>query len=266
MGAVQARTITLRAFRGMDSLSGELRVVGGSRRRRGVRRQERQASCKSLEGKTGFGATCEATAGGSAHTSAARAADRETDASLAEPKAEPAGRASKREELSTREGNATRRKPQRGRARKGKSEDAGLKARHYKRKTAKTRKARGKPKKEPKDKPKDKSEDKAKDKKEENVGTKSGGGGGEAIESLWEERACLDGGPELPEDGPGFVDAVNAHIDLVRTVELLLRGRDEKSSKSLVELLLEMKYGEDLRAGVARMRPAIDVAPQAMQE
>lgn len=39
---------------------------------------------------------------------------------------------------------------------------------------------------------------------------KSDGGGGELIESLWEERSMLDGGEELPTDGPAFVDAVNA--------------------------------------------------------
>jgi len=75
-----------------------------------------------------------------------------------------------------------------------------------------------------------------------------GKGGGGAVESLWEERSMLDGGDPLPKDGPGFVDSVNDYIDLVRTTELLLRDQDAKSSKSLLELLLEMKYGSDARA------------------
>lgn len=78
-----------------------------------------------------------------------------------------------------------------------------------------------------------------------------GKGGGGPVESLWEERSMLDGGDPLPKDGPGFVDSVNDYIDLVRTTELLLRDQDAKSSKSLLELLLEMKYGSDARAALA---------------
>ena len=47
----------------------------------------------------------------------------------------------------------------------------------------------------------------------------------------------------------GFVDAVNVNIDLIRLTEILLRGTDEKSSKSLLERLLEMGYGKNARGG-----------------
>jgi hypothetical protein len=192
MGQTKPITITMLAFRRMDTFSGEMRVVSGSRTRRGVRRHGRRASCKSPEELAGTDAACGAAAGESAHTSAAHAASCTTDAELAKSKAEDAERTPKKK------------------SEKGNEE---------------------------------KSQDKS-------GSTKKGGGGddGPGIESLWEERAQLDGGDPLPEDAVGFVDAVNDHIDMVRTTELLLRGRDEKSSKSLLELLLEMKYGKEARA------------------
>ena len=84
------------------------------------------------------------------------------------------------------------------------------------------------------------------------VGAVRGGGG--PIEALWEERAMLDGGDPLPPQGPEFVDCVNDYIDLVRTTELLLRDPDAKSSKSLLERLFEMKYGEEARASAGQGR------------
>ena len=89
MGQVQ--TITMKAFRGMDSFSGELRVMEGSQTRRGVRRQNRRASCNSLRELAGSDAGCGFTAGESEHTSAAHAADHQTDADSAETMVNEAG-------------------------------------------------------------------------------------------------------------------------------------------------------------------------------
>ena len=199
MGVVKPVLMTMTVFQETDNFSGEVHVRPGSRTRRGVRRQGRRASCNSLEELAGTVATSGATAGGSAHTSAAHAASGPADTELAKPKAKNAERTPmkrKKEESKT-------------------------------------------------------------------LGTaKSGGDGKGPIESLFEERAMLDGGDPLPEDGPGFVDSVNDYIDLVRTTELLLRGFDEKSTKNLMELLLEMKYGKTTRAGATRTHPVIDCVPQ----
>jgi hypothetical protein len=186
------QTITMRDFRRTQRFSGNVRVEGGSRTRRGVRRQNRPASCKSPTEPAGSDAARGLTAGGSAPTSAARAADHKTDAGPAEKKA---------------------------------------------------KKARGTPDKKKQSKPKH----------------AKGGGGDGPIESLWNERATLDGGVPLPEDGIGFVDAVNANIDLRRLTEILLRGRDEKSSKSLLELLLEMRYGKDARHAEETPQAVLDI-------
>ncbi len=80
MAVARARTISIREFQGTEVFSGEMRVTPGSKTRKGVHRQHRQASCKSLVGLAGTDAGCEAAAGESAHTSAARAASRDTDA------------------------------------------------------------------------------------------------------------------------------------------------------------------------------------------
>ncbi len=182
------RTVTMRAFRGMDTFSGEMRVIGGSRARRGVRRQNHRASCNLPTELAGSDAGRGLTAGGSAHTSAAHAADHKTDAD-----------------------------------------------------SAKTKVKKGK-----------RTPDK---KKKRKSSTKMGTGGGDRlVESLWDERAELDGGVPLPEDGVGYVDAVNVNIDLIRLTELLLRGTDEKSSKSLLERLLEMRYGKNARAVERQVR------------
>jgi len=187
----QAQTITMRDFRRTQRFSGNVRVEGGSRTRRGVRRQNRPASCKSPTKPAGSGAARGLTAGGSAPTSAARAADHKKNA-----------------------------------------DSAGTKA----------KKPRGTPHKKQPSKPKH---------------AKSGGDG--PVESLWNERATLDGGVPLPEDGIGFVDAVNVNIDLIRLTELLLRGRDEKSSKSLLERLLEMRYGKDARHAEETLQAVLDI-------
>jgi hypothetical protein len=95
---------------------------------------------------------------------------------------------------------------------------------------------------------------------------KESGGGGGPVESLWNERATLDGGVPLPEDGIGFVDAVNVNIDLIRLTELLLRGTDEKSSKSLLERLLEMKYGKNARGSETSAKQYVIDIPSAAAE
>ena len=103
----QPQTITIRAFRGMDTFSGEIRVVGGSRARRGVRRQNHQASCNSLRELAGSDAGRGLTAGGSAHTSAAHAADHKTDADSAKTKVKKRRRTpDKKEKSSTKRGTA----------------------------------------------------------------------------------------------------------------------------------------------------------------
>jgi hypothetical protein len=190
-----AQTITMTAFRRMGTFSGEVRVIGGSRTRRGVRRQKHLASCNSSREMAGSDAGRGITAGGSAPSSAAHAAGHKTDANPAKKKV-----------------------------------------------------------KEPKRTPPKK--EKNKPKKEE------GGEGHPPVKSLWDERAELDGGVPLPEDGVGFVDAVNVNIDLIRLTELLLRGTDEKSSKSLLERLLEMRYGKNARAVAAEFGPLIDCTPR----
>jgi len=192
----QAQTITMKAFRGMDTFSGEVRVIGGSRTRRGVRRLNHRASCNSLREMAGSDAGRGITAGGSAHTSAAHAAGHKTDADSAKKKVKKRRRTSNKKEKS---------RPKKGE-----------------------------------------------------------GGGGGRVESLWDERAQLDGGVPLPEDGVGFVDAVNVNIDLIRLTEILLRGTDEKSSKSLLERLLEMRYGKNARAIAGEAGPLIDCAPRVL--
>ena len=188
----EPQTITMRAFRGTETFSGTVRVEGGSRTRRGVRRQNRRASCNLLTELAGSDAARGSTAGGSAHTSAAHAAGHKTDADPAKTKVKKA-----------------RRTPNKKKARKNKPK-------------------------------------------------KSGGGDG-PVESLWNERATLDGGVPLPEDGVGFVDAVNVNIDLIRLTEILLRGTDEKSSKSLLERLLEMRYGKNARHAEETPQAVIDI-------
>lgn len=223
--AAYARTITMADFRRMDLLSGEVHVVGGSRRRRGVRRQGRRASCKSPAVLAGPDAACGAAAGGSAHTSAAHAASRETDAEPAKPKAGKAERAPEK-----KKGKTPEKKGRGGKAKKSHGDS---------------------------------------EKKEEKKKSGGGGGGGKSekpIESLWEERVHLDGGEDLPADGGGFVDAVNEYVDLVRLTDSLLRERDEKSSKSLLEKLLEMKYGKGTKAEAAGVRPIICDLPGPVRD
>lgn len=214
----KAKTITLEEFRRTDPLSGEVRVIGGSRTRRGVPRKNRRASGNSRRGRAGTDETCIAVEGGSAHTSAAHAANCETDAALAKPNAEEAG-------------GAPTKKKERRKRKGGKNEGRAAS-------TA--------------------------------VGEKSSSGGNaggpKPIPSLWEERAEMDGGEVLPEDGVDFVEAVNERIDLVALTENMLRGLDEKSSKSLLERLLEFRYGKNARAAVENERTIINDLPMAIRD
>jgi hypothetical protein len=197
-------TITLKEFRGMDPLSGEVRVVGGSRTRRGVPRKNRRASCKSRLGEAGADETCVAVAGESAQSSAAHAANCDTDAALAKPNAEDADGAPTKK----------RRKRRKSAKENGQAADAGA--------------SKG------------------------SAGRGNAGGPKKPIPTLWEDRAQMDGGELLPEDGVDFVEAVNERIDLVKLADNLLRGLDEKSSKSLLERLLEFRYGKNARVGMER--------------
>ena len=246
-----ARTMTMADFRRMDLLSGEVHVVGGSRRRRGVRRQGRRASCKSPAVLAGADAACGAAAGGSAHTSAAHAASRETDAEPGKPKAGKAERA-----------------PEKKKGKKARKNSRGQ--------APKVRNAKGnsKKKEEPKSQTRDEfaaksGKDKGGYKKKQENKARTGDGGGDKpkpIESLWDERVHLDGGEDLPADGGGFVDAVNEFVDLVRLTDSLLRERDERSSKSLLEKLLEMKYGKGTKTEAGGVRPIICDLPGPVRD
>jgi hypothetical protein len=48
----------------------------------------------------------------------------------------------------------------------------------------------------------------------------------------------------LPADGPGFVDAMHAHVDLYLACARLVKSADEKIAQRMVERLLEMSYGK----------------------
>lgn len=56
------------------------------------------------------------------------------------------------------------------------------------------------------------------------------------------------GSQPLPADGPGFVDAMHAHVDLYLACARLVKSGDEKIAQRMVERLLEMKFGKGLAA------------------
>ena len=97
------------------------------------------------------------------------------------------------------------------------------------------------------------------------------GSGGEPpedlVEALWKERYLLGVhgvNKSRPVSGEG-VASIDAHIDMVRATELSLRGRDEKSTKSLLELLLEMKYGVKHAANAKGPSP-LDRLPPVLRD
>jgi hypothetical protein len=62
-----------------------------------------------------------------------------------------------------------------------------------------------------------------------------------------DEDALVDippGAEPLPTDGPGFVDAMHAHVDLYLACARLVKSKDEKIAQRMVERLLEMSYGK----------------------
>lgn len=62
-----------------------------------------------------------------------------------------------------------------------------------------------------------------------------------------EETGFVDippGSEPLPEDGPGFVDAMHEHVDLYQACARLLTSADEKIAQRMMERLLEMSYGK----------------------
>jgi hypothetical protein len=64
----------------------------------------------------------------------------------------------------------------------------------------------------------------------------------------------------LPEDGPGFVDAVHARIDLVAVGERLLRSPDDKVVQRALEFMRDLKYQVDGEPAEEPQRIVIDVA------
>jgi hypothetical protein len=216
------RTIPIRDFRKTDVFSGEVRVIAGSRTRRGARWQRGQASCNSPELAEPEAASF-VDADGSATSTKAHAANLETGAGLAKPEAEVAERAPKEKKQKQRVNPADKAKAE-AREEKKKQEE---------------KKAKGSG---------------GKSGGDGNGGSGKGGGKGDdddEIPSVWEERACLNGGRHLPDSLPDFVDKVNERISVVRVVELLLRSPDDKAARGLAEKLLEAKYGKAARGELA---------------
>jgi hypothetical protein len=52
------------------------------------------------------------------------------------------------------------------------------------------------------------------------------------------------GSEPLPENGPGFVDAMHEHVDIYQACARLVKSDDQKIAQRMVERLLEMKYGK----------------------
>jgi hypothetical protein len=211
------RTITPKQFRQTTLFSGEVRVIAGSRTRRGARWQRGQASCNSPE-LAGADAASFADAGGSANTSTAHAANPETGAGLAKPAAEVAERAPKQKKQTVNPADKA----------KAEAHEEKKKQEEQKAKASESGGGNGK------------------------GGNGNGGGKGDDDDddeppSVWEERACLNGGRNLPDSLANFVDRVNERISVVRVVELLLRSPDDKAARGLVEKLLEARYGKAAR-------------------
>lgn len=85
--------------------------------------------------------------------------------------------------------------------------------------------------------------------KEGNYGKKHGGAA---------EKPPVDLPPgiaPLPADGPGFVDAMHAHVDLYLACARLVKSGDEKIAQRMVERLLEMSYGKSPTAATGEEAP-----------
>jgi hypothetical protein len=61
----------------------------------------------------------------------------------------------------------------------------------------------------------------------------------------------------LPADGPGFVDAMHAHVDLYLACARLVKSGDEKIAQRMVERLLEMKFGKPPSAVAEENEPVV---------
>lgn len=211
--------VSMKFFRTMDPLSGNLRVVGGSPRRRRVHPAPPPATHSSPHCPAGSVAARDPLADSSAHSAA--------DNATRELNADPAGL---------------------GRFRAGctppssRSHSSGKGTRSRSRSTSNTTP----------------------------VSTSSSGGGpldplspheaAEAFsESLVDRRLTVGPGDSLPLEGPGLVDAINARVDLVEVIQLLIRRADEKLVQRILEQLLDLKYGKDARPdSTARPMPIID--------
>ena len=157
------KTMTMKNFRTTDTLSGDVRVIAGSRRPKGVRPPTRRATDRS-------------------------------------PKRQAA------------------------------SDDGRGKTRKLAAVSAAASSGRKKP-----------SAEVAKAKTKEAARTPDSGTTGEPP-SLWDLRAELGKGPQLPQDGWAFLQALNERIDVVALYELMLRSTDEKLAGRLIEQALKMGY------------------------
>ena len=190
-----ARSVTMREFRGMDLMSGSLRVHGRSRPRREARpprataNQSKQLDLAATDDKSGK------RVGEDAPSSGATATSRKKCAGAAE------------------------RKPKAVRA------------------TEKT-----------------------------NRKNYQQGSGGEEPRSLWDQKAELGGGDELPEDGAEFVAAVQKEIDLVELAVFVLRRGDERLTQRQLEQLLDMKYGRSTRGTENTAKRVVVDIPSAAAE
>jgi hypothetical protein len=70
----------------------------------------------------------------------------------------------------------------------------------------------------------------------------------------------------LPADGPGFVDAMHAHVDLYLACARLVKSADEKIAQRMVERLLEMSYGKSPAPSAEEPAPIIFDAPRPPHE
>lgn len=74
------------------------------------------------------------------------------------------------------------------------------------------------------------------------------------------------GSEPLPMDGPGFVDAMHAHVDLFLACARLVKSSDEKIAQRMVERLLEMSYGKSPAATGDEVPQIIFDAPRPIRD
>lgn len=91
----------------------------------------------------------------------------------------------------------------------------------------------------------------------ENEGTNSG------------ESQVVDippGSEPLPEDRPGFVDAMHEHVDLYQACARLVKSKDEKIAQRMLERLLEMSYGKSPSSNGDEIPQIIFDAPRPIHD